>query len=91
MDPNLIGQIILVGLETFKLILSDIPKERRVQAWVEFFDWVDDIRAMAKRVEGDIGSTPIIQPAAKGFSLMRELSSPSSPLVVLTPKPDEMV
>lgn len=73
MDPNTIGQIILIGLQIFKTILDDIPKERRVQAWVEFFAWVDEV--------SNLGSTePKTKPAR--FAI---LSGRLTPLTVAVP------
>lgn len=39
-------QIVLLGLEIFKEILTDIPKEQRQQAWKDFFLWVKQLQEL---------------------------------------------
>lgn len=44
MNPEIIGQIILTSLQIFKIILEDIPKERREQAWKDWYIFIDSLK-----------------------------------------------
>jgi hypothetical protein len=44
MSPELAGQITLLGLQIINRIIDDIPKERRVQMWEDWFKFIDQLK-----------------------------------------------
>lgn len=49
MDPlTLALQAVNTGLRIFEIILTDIPKENRVQAWRDWYAFVDKVMAPLK-------------------------------------------
>jgi len=48
MDPNLLGQIILVSLQILKQVIEDQPKEYREKAWRDWFQFWENLGKLVR-------------------------------------------